>query len=124
MRLYCLLLLASVSVPTSPLRADDPRIAGVNIMKLGMYWRVSVTLDHPDTGWDHYADAWQIVLEDGSVIGTRELMHPHVDERPFTRSLNAVVVPDGTQRFYIRARCSHDGWSKTLYPVDVGPVLN
>ena len=74
--------------------------------------RVSVTLAHPDTGWDHYADGWRIETEDGTVIGTRELLHPHVEEQPFTRSLTISDLPDGP--LFVRAKCSVDGWSDTL----------
>ncbi len=73
--------------------------------------RVSVTLAHPDTGWDHYADGWRVETEDGTVLGTRELLHPHVEEQPFTRSLTVNDLPDGP--LFIRAKCSVDGWSDT-----------
>lgn len=66
-------------------------------------------LAHPDTGWDHYADGWRIEAEDGTVIGTRELLHPHVEEQPFTRSLTVDDLPDGL--LFIRGKCSVDGWS-------------
>ncbi len=73
--------------------------------------RVSVTLAHPDTGWDHYADGWRVETEDGTVLGTRELLHPHVEEQPFTRSLTVNDLPEGP--LFIRAKCSVDGWSDT-----------
>lgn len=72
---------------------------------------MSVTLAHPDTGWDHYADGWRIETEDGTVVGTRELLHPHVEEQPFTRSLTVNDLPRGP--LFIRAKCSVDGWSLT-----------
>ena len=75
----------------------------------------SVTLTHPDTGWDHYADGWRVETEDGTILGTRELLHPHENEQPFTRSLGNVSIPDGTQRVLIRARCNQDGWSDAAY---------
>ena len=43
-----------------------------------------VTVQHADTGWDHYADAWEVLAPDGTVLGTRTLLHPHTDEQPFT----------------------------------------
>ena len=75
----------------------------------------SVTLTHPDTGWDHYADGWRVETEDGTILGTRELLHPHENEQPFTRSLGNVSIPDGTQRVLIRARCNQDGWSDAAF---------
>jgi hypothetical protein len=53
-------------------------------------YRFDVTVRHADTGWDHYADAWEILAPDGAVLGIRTLLHPHVDEQPFTRSLTGV----------------------------------
>jgi len=63
-----------------------------------------VTVRHADKGWNHYADAWQVVLPDGTVAGTRELAHPHVDEQPFTRSLWGVKIPSGVEEVRVRAR--------------------
>lgn len=71
---------------------------------------VHVTLTHPDTGWEHYADGWEVLNADGARLGLRELVHPHVDEQPFTRSLTlGVDPPEGP--LYIRARCLVDGWN-------------
>ena len=82
-----------------PALADPPTVDAVKIDGT----RVSVTLSHPDTGWDDYADGWRIEAEDGTVIGTRELLHPHVNEQPFTRSLGNVASPDGVQSVTVRA---------------------
>lgn len=82
-------------------------------------WRVDVTLLHGDTGWDHYADAWRVVTEDGAVLGTRTLYHPHENEQPFTRSLGDVKVPDGVNRVYVEAHDSVHGWSPDRVAVDL-----
>lgn len=76
-------------------------------------WTFSATVAHGDEGWDHYADAWRVVGPDGTVYGTRELAHPHVDEQPFTRSLSGVAIPDGTGEVTIEARDSVHGWGGT-----------
>ncbi|RMA43963.1 hypothetical protein [Rhodophyticola porphyridii] len=81
--------------------------------------RVSVTLAHPDTGWDHYADGWQVELEDGTVLGTRVLLHPHVEEQPFTRSLGDVAIPEGVTQVFIRARCNVTGWGEDRFALSV-----
>lgn len=95
----------------APALADAPEIDAVTASRGGEGWQFSVTLSHPDTGWDHYADGWQVELADGTVLGTRVLAHPHVQEQPFTRSLSGVVIPDGIDMVYLRARCSVDGWN-------------
>ena len=72
-------------------------------------YRFDVTVEHADTGWEHYADGWEVVAPDGTVLGTRTLLHPHVDEQPFTRSLSGVAIPDGNTEVTIRAHDSVDG---------------
>ena len=114
------LILALLPLAT-PALADFPKIESVDAVKSGMGWRFSVTLSHADTGWDHYADGWEIVDAEGNILGTRQLMHPHVSEQPFTRSLNAVMVPDGVREVFVRAKCSVAGWSGDLVPVALSP---
>ncbi len=72
--------------------------------------RFDVTVRHADEGWEHYADAWQVTTPGGEPLGTRKLMHPHVEEQPFTRSLTGVRVPDGVEEVRIRARDSVHAW--------------
>ena len=91
--------------------ADAPQITDAHATRSGGGWRFDVTLLHPDTGWDHYADGWRVELADGTVLTTRVLAHPHVNEQPFTRSQSGVVVPEGVSDVYIRARCNVDGWA-------------
>jgi hypothetical protein len=57
-------------------------------------WTFSVTIEHGDMGWDHYANGWGVYAPDGTELGYRVLGHPHVNEQPFTRSLSGVVIPD------------------------------
>lgn len=76
----------------------------------GGTFRFDVTLQHADEGWEHYADRWEVVSEDGTVFATRELLHPHVDEQPFTRSLSGVEVPAGVRSVIVRARDSVHGY--------------
>ncbi|MEE8166520.1 MAG: hypothetical protein V3T64_13195 [Myxococcota bacterium] len=68
-----------------------------------------VTVRHHDAGWDHFANAWQILAPDGSVLATRVLRHPHVDEQPFTRELRGVEIPAVLSEVRIRARDSLHG---------------
>ena len=63
----------------------------------------SVTVRHADSGWDHYANQWEVLAPDGSVLGTRLLLHPHENEQPFTRSLGRVSIPAGVRSVRIRA---------------------
>ena len=99
--------------------ADDATIIGAEARASGGDWTVSVTLRHGDTGWDDYADGWRVVSADGTVLGTRTLYHPHVDEQPFTRSLSGVSVPPGTLTIFIEARTNTDGWGAERYRLDL-----
>ncbi|MCK5337009.1 MAG: hypothetical protein KAQ67_12650 [Gammaproteobacteria bacterium] len=71
--------------------------------KSSQHYKIDVTLLHADTGWDHYADGWEVLDENRKVIGKRTLHHPHVSEQPFTRSLYDVSIKKGAQFIYIRA---------------------
>jgi hypothetical protein len=72
-------------------------------------WRFDVSVRHADIGWDHYADAWEVLAPDGTVLGTRTLLHPHTDEQPFTRWLTGVRIPDDVAEVTIRAHDSVHG---------------
>jgi len=100
-----------------PLRADPPEITNVVAQDTGNGWRFDVSITHPDTGWDHYADGWEVLTPDGKSLGMRELAHPHVNEQPFTRSLSGVEIPAGLSKVLLRARCNVTGWSDTRVPV-------
>ncbi|RKZ34146.1 MAG: hypothetical protein DRQ37_08020 [Gammaproteobacteria bacterium] len=81
-------------------------------------WYVSTTLRHADTGWKHYADAWRVVDAKGTVLGTRTLYHPHVDEQPFTRSLS-LRIPKETDVVFVEAQDLVHGWSPRRIRVDL-----
>lgn len=100
-------------------RADPARIMTAEAERTGATWRVTATLQHPDTGWGHYADGWRIETRQGEVLGTRELLHPHVDEQPFTRSLAGVKIPAEVGDLIIRARCNLTGWSNGTFPLSL-----
>ena len=82
-------------------------------------WRIDVTVEHADEGWDHYADAWEVLAPDGTLLGTRTLLHPHEAERPFTRSLSGVAIPDDVVEVTIRARDSVHGFGGAELTVGV-----
>ncbi|MGB0697417.1 MAG: hypothetical protein ACPGOY_17325 [Rhodospirillaceae bacterium] len=92
--------------------AGDVEILKVTIAAQGeRTYRFDVTVRHGDTGWDHYADAWEVLAPDGTSLGLRTLYHPHVEEQPFTRSLGSVRIPPEITTVRIRARDSVHGWS-------------
>ncbi len=89
-------------------------------------WTFYVTVAHPDTGWEDYADGWDVVLPDGTVVKpnpddpfTRLLLHPHVDEQPFTRSQRGIVIPEGVTQVTVRAHDIVAGWGGQTVTVDL-----
>ncbi|MEO0380471.1 MAG: hypothetical protein AAF252_09380 [Pseudomonadota bacterium] len=111
---FALLMLAC------PVLAEEPVIEDVNVTRTapGTY-RFDVTIRHPDTGWDHYADGWRVLDMDGNELGMRVLFHPHVNEQPFTRSLDGVKVPAGTTQVQVQARDLPEGWNAGTTIVDL-----
>jgi hypothetical protein len=83
-------------------------------------------VSHPDTGWDDYADGWDVLTPDGTVLKpdsespfTRLLLHPHVDEQPFTRSQSSITIPEGVTQVRIRAHDLLDGFGGREVVVDL-----
>ena len=103
-----------------PAMADPARIVATEASESGGLWRFDVTVAHADTGWEDYADGWRVELADGTILETRVLAHPHVDEQPFTRSLFDVAIPDGTDTVHIRASTNVTGWAEetTIHALD------
>lgn len=82
--------------------ANQVQVVDVSIKSLGnQQYQFNVTLLHDDTGWDHYANRWEILDTGGNILATRTLHHPHVNEQPFTRSLT-VTLPENTKNVIIR----------------------
>jgi hypothetical protein len=70
----------------------------------------TVTIQHNDSGWDHYADRWEILTLDEKILAARILRHPHLHEQPVTRSLDFIPIPEITESIIVRAHCSRDGY--------------
>lgn len=90
--------------------AGEADVEAVRIVKDAGGYRFDVTVRHADTGWKHYADKWDVVGEEGRVLGTRVLLHPHESEQPFTRSLSGVRIPDGVAHVTVRAHDKIHGY--------------
>ena len=114
-----LIFLFFLAVINSSAFSNEVEIVKVEFKKQGNTWRVNTTLKHQDTGWEHYADAWRIMSEQGEKLGERILFHPHENEQPFTRSLQKLVVPKGMHVVYVEAHDKKHGWSKQRVRVDL-----
>jgi hypothetical protein len=106
------LLVFLLSLTTSQAALSGPAdVVKVKVTKSGPgVYNFAVTVRHADAGWEHYADAWDVLGPDGAVLGTRTLAHPHVHEQPFTRSLSGVAIPKGIDKVRLRARDKVHGY--------------
>lgn len=92
-------------------------------------WTFSVQVAHPDTGWEDYADGWDVVLPDGTVAKanpddpfTRLLLHPHETEQPFTRSQSNIPIPPEVTTVIVRAHDLVAGFGGQEVMVDLTAV--
>ncbi len=83
-----------------------------------------VTLKHQDKDWDHFANRWEVLTLDGKVIATRTLLHPHVNEQPFMRSLSHVKIPDELKKVTIRAHDSVHGYGGKTLEIEIDNNAN
>src|SRR5688572_31938249 len=101
-----------------PAFAEEADVIDVNVRSAGgSVYDFDVTIRSNDTGWEHYADAFEVLAPDGMVLGQRLLLHPHVDEQPFTRDLYGVAVPDGVAEVTVRARHKPKGYNGAVMTV-------
>ena len=63
---------------TAAAGADEAHVEDVAVIPRGDgHYRFQVTVRHADTGWEHYADRFEIPDDQGLHLGTRVLHHPH-----------------------------------------------
>ncbi len=104
-------------VAAGPVLADAPRIVAVDVASDGGRFTLSVTMEHHDTGWDHFADGVQVELPDGTDLTYRALSHPHLDSDRIEATIAGVSVPQGVDHVVLLTRCSLVGWSAEPYSV-------
>ena len=105
---------------TATVYAGEADVVEVKVRPAGDgSYNFDVTVRHEDEGWKHYADKWDVVSPDATVLGARTLHHPHVDEQPFTRSLSGVKIPSGIDAVTVRAHDSVHGYSGKTVKVAV-----
>lgn len=122
----------SPSVPTPTATAPSGRNGNADVLRVRAVqapdasWTFHVTVQHPDTGWEDYADGWDVVLPDGSVVKpdpdspfTRLLLHPHEEEQPFTRSQSGMIIPEGVSEVRVRAHDLVDGYGGRSVVLDL-----
>ncbi len=112
--------------------ASEPSAANADVLYVRAVegtanaWTFHVTVQHPDTGWEDYADGWDVLLPDGTVVKpdptspfTRLLLHPHEEEQPFTRSQSGIVIPPDVTTVRVRAHDLVAGFGGREVTVDL-----
>jgi hypothetical protein len=104
----------------SALSAGEADVIDVATNKKGdNLYDFSVTLLHQDTGWDHYANRWEVLDDKGTILATRTLYHPHVNEQPFTRKLMGIMIPAEVKVVVIRAHDSVHEYGGKIIKVEL-----
>jgi hypothetical protein len=98
-----LMLAAAIGLPGTAIAGKADVVGAEAVRDSDGTFRFKVTVRHDDQGWHHYANAWEVVAPDGTVLGTRVLLHPHENEQPFTRILGQVSIPENIVEVTIRA---------------------
>jgi hypothetical protein len=82
-------------------------------------WCIRTTVRHSDEGWEHYANAWQVLDEEGKEVAWRLLAHPHDDEQPFERDKCGIEIPPKTVKLVVQAKCNVHGFGGHAVVVDL-----
>ena len=120
------LLLVSflVSLASQLLHADEVEIVSAEFRQDSKgSWTIDVGLLHADSGWEHYANIWRVVDEQGSVLAERVLLHPHENEQPFVRGVDSVAIPPNSI-LYIEAHDLLHGWAEKRLEIDLAKAEN
>lgn len=109
----------SPGTTTAGLDSGCADVVDATITADGDGFTVAATVSSADTGWEKYADAWQVWDTEGNVVAERVLTHPHVDEQPFTRSQSGIVIPEGLTDVTIAARDLVAGFCGEMFTLEV-----
>ncbi len=92
----------------------DVKVSGVQVDgKAGEYF-FHVGLKSDDTGCEQYADWWEVVDGNGTLLYRRILAHSHVKEQPFTRSGGPVTIRSD-QVVIIRGHMNEAGYGSNIF---------
>lgn len=121
-----LLLAACTADPAPPATGDSPPgetepqagvgadVEAVSATGEDGAWVFSVTLHSPDVDCTRYADWWELVDPDGSLVYRRVLNHSHADEQPFERAGDPVDVT-ATQELLVRGHMNDSAYGGVVF---------
>ncbi|SEK44433.1 hypothetical protein SAMN04487910_0542 [Aquimarina amphilecti] len=100
------------------LEISNAEVTSVSVAGEQNSYTFSVQIKSPDLGCNQYADWWEIVSEDGTLLYRRILAHSHVNEQPFTRSGGLVNITKD-QIVYVRAHMNTVGYGELVFKGNV-----
>ncbi len=104
----------SINEPEPAEEKDVAAITAVTPSGSERSYTFAVEITSPDTGCDQYADWWEVVSLDGSLLHRRILGHSHVDEQPFTRSGSPVNL-SADEEVWVRVHMNNLGYSRKAF---------
>lgn len=120
MRLIYILFVCLLLMYNTAADAGEADVIEVEVRRIGGdTYKFDVTVRHADEGWEHFANKWEVTAPDGTILGTRVLAHPHVEEQPFTRSLSGVKIPENLAEVIVRAHDLVHGYGGKTVKVKV-----
>ena len=72
-------------------------------------YRFAVTLKSTETGCDQFANWWEVLSKEGTLLYRRILVHSHPDTQPFTRSGGSVNIGQN-DIVYVRGHMNEEGY--------------
>lgn len=103
MSAFVLCLSGAVYAGDNAARIADVQVKRDSVDQSGIY-HISVTIEHEDTGWDDYVEAWEITGPDGTLLGVRPFFEPELEHSQTVSALAGVVIPEDIKTVTIRAR--------------------
>lgn len=99
--------------------ADAPKVLAAKAIEDDGRWKITVTMSHEDTGWDHYAKGFELLTPDKKRVAYGEETRPHVGKKSFDTTLTGITLPPGIPYLLIRTRCSLVGWASETERLDL-----
>lgn len=78
-----------------------------------------VSIQHDDSGWDHYANRWEILDLQGNILAVRDLRHPQLDKDTYQKTKNNIEIPEGIRTVQVRAHDIMHGYGGHVMTVEL-----
>ena len=109
--------------PTETTQGVAADIVSVVVSGSENAYQFTVGIKSPDTGCEQYANWWEVIRPDGSLLYRRILTHSHVSEQPFVRSGGPVAIASG-EEVIVRAHMHPDGYGGSIFRGTVSGGFN